>query len=84
VIVESDFTAVKIQLSFGIIWEGLTVEAENHKIISSYTKALIDSLPLPSSSSSSSSSSSFSSSQIIKKMETGRRYYPQDIYPTNF
>jgi hypothetical protein len=39
VFVESGFTAVKV------IWERLTFEAENHEIISSYTKPLIDSLP---------------------------------------
>jgi hypothetical protein len=57
VFVESGFTAVKMQLRFGIMWEWPTVEADNHEIISSYTKALIDSLPQSSSSSSSSSSS---------------------------
>jgi hypothetical protein len=76
VFVESGFTAIKMQLRFGVIWEGPTVEAENHEIISSYTKALIDYLPSSSSSSSSSSSLSSSSSQIIKQLETGRRYYP--------
>jgi hypothetical protein len=52
VFVESSFTAVKMQIRFGVIWEGPTIEAENHEIISSYTKALIDSLPSSSSSSS--------------------------------
>jgi hypothetical protein len=60
-----------MQIRFGVIWEGPTIEAENHEIISSYTKALID-------------SSSSSSSQIIKQLETGRRYYPQNEYQTNF
>jgi hypothetical protein len=40
-------------------------------------KQLIDSLPPPLFSSS-------SSSQIIKQLETGRRYYPQNVYQTNF
>jgi hypothetical protein len=43
VFVESGFTAVKMQIMFCVIWEGPTIEAENHEIISSYTKVLIDS-----------------------------------------
>jgi hypothetical protein len=83
VFVESNFTAVKIQIRFGVIWEGQTVEVENHEIISSYTKTLIDYLlPLVLSSSSPSSPSSSSNSQIIKQLETGRRYYPQNVYQT--
>jgi hypothetical protein len=53
VFVESGFTAVKMQLRFGVILEGQTIKAENHEIILSYTKDLINFLhPLPSSSSS--------------------------------
>jgi hypothetical protein len=77
--VEYGFTTVKMQLRFGVIWEGLTVEAENHEIISKNTEALINSLPLLSSSSSSSSSS-----HIIDQLKSGRRYYPQNVYQTNF
>jgi hypothetical protein len=61
VFVESGFSAVKMELRFNVIFDGLTVEAENNEIISSCIKALINSLLPPPFSSS-------CSSQIIKKL----------------
>jgi hypothetical protein len=63
-----------MQLRFGVIWEGPTVESTNIELISQFTS--MDSL-----SSSSSSSSSYS---LVTELETRRRYYPQNVYQTNF
>jgi hypothetical protein len=37
IFLECGFTSVKIQLRFGVIWEGLTLEARNMEFISEYT-----------------------------------------------
>jgi hypothetical protein len=71
VFINSGFTAVKMQLRFGVIWEGPTVESNNIELISQYTSM-------------DSSSSSSSSSSVINEFETRRRYYPQNVYQTNF
>jgi hypothetical protein len=78
VFINSGFTTVKMQLRFGVIWEGPTVEAENVKLISEYTS--MDSL----SSSSSSSSSSSLLFSLMAQLEIKRRYYTQNVYQTNF
>jgi hypothetical protein len=55
VFINSEFTAVKMQLRFGVIWEG-TIQATNLELISQY--ASID------------SSSSSSSSSLVTVLET--------------
>jgi hypothetical protein len=72
IFINSGFSAVKMQLRFGVIWEGFTIEVTNLELISEYT-----SRDWPSSSSSSSSS-------LMAQLETKRRYYPQNVYQTNF
>jgi hypothetical protein len=69
VFINSQFTAVKMQLRFGVIWEGSTIEAENMELIPQYTSM---------------NSSSSSSSSIMTELETRRRYYTQNVYQTNF
>jgi hypothetical protein len=59
-----------MRLRFGIIWEGPIIEATNLELISEYTSIKF--------------SSSSSSSSLIAQLETKRRYYPHNLYQTNF
>jgi hypothetical protein len=56
VFLRSGYTTVKMQLRFGVIWEGPTVEDEGTQIISDYTgdqnTSILKSMSLSSSSSS--------------------------------
>jgi hypothetical protein len=72
------YVAAKMQLRFGIIWEGPTVEDEGIQIISDYSEdkntSILKSMFL----------SSSSSSVSLGKMKRRRRYHTQDVYQTNF
>jgi hypothetical protein len=72
VFINPGFTAVKIQLMFGVLWKTPTVEAKNVELISNYISM------------NSSFSSSSSSSSLVTEFETRRRYYTQNMYKTNF
>jgi hypothetical protein len=78
VFLRSGYGTVKMQLRFGVIWEGLTVEDEATLIISDYSgdsnTSILKSMSL----------SSSSSSMTLAKMKRRRRYYVQDVYQTNF
>jgi hypothetical protein len=78
VFLNSGYGTVKMQLRFGVIWEGPTVEDEGTQIISDYggdsNISILKSMSL----------SSSSSSMPLAKMERRRRYYAQDVYQTNF
>jgi hypothetical protein len=70
VFINSEFTDVKMQLRFSVIWENPNIEATNLELISEYTS--MDSSP------------SSSSSSPVTELQTRRRYYTQNVYQTNF